>query len=40
MRNPARVVVKVQSKEVKAKTGADGAKVEKEVVEERRIPAK
>ena len=40
LRNPARVVVKVQSKKTKGKTGADGTKVEKEVIEERRIPAK
>ena len=39
LRNPARVVVKVQSKKTKSKS-ADGSKVEKELVEERRIPAK
>ena len=36
LRNPARVVVKVQSKKIKTK-GADGGK---DVIEERRIPAK
>ncbi len=40
LRNPARIVVKVQSKKMKGKAGADGVKVEKEVIEERRIPAK
>lgn len=40
LRNPARIVVKVQSKKVKGKAGVNGAKVEKELVEERRIPAK
>lgn len=39
LRNPARVVVKVQSKKTKGKNGsADGSG--REVVEERRIPAK
>lgn len=38
LRNPARVVVKVQSKKTKTK-GADGAGG-KDVIEERRIPAK
>ncbi|KAI0807622.1 DEAD-domain-containing protein [Fomes fomentarius] len=38
LRNPARIVVKVQSKKTKGKS-ADGSKVEKELVEERRIPA-
>ena len=38
LRNPARIVVKVQSKKTKGKgTAAEGAK---ELVEERRIPAK
>lgn len=42
LRNPARIVVKVQSKKLKGKTiAADGTtKVEREVIEERRIPAK
>lgn len=40
LRNPARIVVKVQSKKVNGKAGVNGAKVEKELVEERRIPAK
>ena len=41
LRNPARVVVKVQSKRTKGKNAAiDGSMTEKEVVEERRIPAK
>ncbi|OJT07859.1 ATP-dependent rRNA helicase SPB4 [Trametes pubescens] len=41
LRNPARIVVKVQSKKLKGKTiAADGTtKVEREVIEERRIPA-
>ncbi|PIL24178.1 transporter [Ganoderma sinense ZZ0214-1] len=38
LRNPARIVVKVQAKKVKEESGVDGAKV-KEVIEERRIPA-
>lgn len=38
LRNPARIIVKVQSKKTKGKgTAAEGAK---ELVEERRIPAK
>ena len=41
LRNPARVVVKVQSKKIKGKSAAaDSSKVEKELIEERRIPAK
>ena len=41
LRNPARIVVKVQSKRTKGKGLApDGTNVEKVVVEERRIPAK
>lgn len=41
LRNPARVVVKVQSKKARCKTiAADGSKIEKEIIEERRIPAK
>ncbi|KAI1794557.1 DEAD-domain-containing protein [Ganoderma leucocontextum] len=39
LRNPARIVVKVQLKKMKGKAGADGVKVEKEAIEERRIPA-
>lgn len=38
LRNPARVVVKVQSKKTKTKGIANGKSVD--VVEERRIPAK
>lgn len=41
LRNPARVVVKVQSKKTKIKgTDAEGGKQIKDVIEERRIPAK
>ncbi|KAI0831513.1 DEAD-domain-containing protein [Trametes gibbosa] len=41
LRNPARIVVKVQAKKSKGKTiAADGTRTEREVVEERRIPAK
>ncbi|KAI0372859.1 DEAD-domain-containing protein [Pilatotrama ljubarskyi] len=40
LRNPARIVVKVQAKKTKGKAvAADGTKVEREVIEERRIPA-
>ncbi|OSD08658.1 DEAD-domain-containing protein [Trametes coccinea BRFM310] len=40
LRNPARIVVKVQAKKTKGKTiASDGTKVEREVIEERRIPA-
>ncbi|KAI8998456.1 DEAD-domain-containing protein [Trametes punicea] len=40
LRNPARIVVKVQAKRTKGKAiAADGSKVEQEVIEERRIPA-
>ncbi|KAH9857084.1 DEAD-domain-containing protein [Lenzites betulinus] len=40
LRNPARIVVKVQAKKSKGKTiAADGTKIEREVIEERRIPA-
>ncbi|KAI0636773.1 DEAD-domain-containing protein [Trametes polyzona] len=40
LRNPARIVVKVQAKKTKGKSvTADGKKVEREVIEERRIPA-
>lgn len=40
LRNPARIVVKVQSKKVKSKDGPDGKTSRGEVIEERRIPAK
>ncbi|EJF66036.1 DEAD-domain-containing protein [Dichomitus squalens LYAD-421 SS1] len=39
LRNPARIVVKVQTKKTKGRAGADGIKADKETVEERRIPA-
>lgn len=40
LRNPARIVVKVQSKKVVREEGTTNAKKEREVFEERRIPAK
>jgi ATP-dependent RNA helicase DDX55/SPB4 len=40
LRNPARVVVKVQSKKTKTKRTTDGDRNVMNVVEERRIPAK
>ncbi|KAI0780729.1 DEAD-domain-containing protein [Trametes elegans] len=39
LRNPARIVVKVQAKKTKGKAIVDGKKAEREVIEERRIPA-
>ena len=42
LRNPARIVVKVQAKKTKGKGKADeyGISTGREIIEERRIPAK
>lgn len=40
LRNPARIVVRVQSKKVKTKVNGGDGQVRGEIIEERRIPAK
>jgi ATP-dependent RNA helicase DDX55/SPB4 len=40
LRNPARIVVKVQSKRVTKDDGLEKCKKDGEILEERRIPAK
>jgi len=40
LRNPARIVVKVQSKRVTKDDGLEKSKKDGEILEERRIPAK
>jgi ATP-dependent RNA helicase DDX55/SPB4 len=40
LRNPARIVVKVQSKKATKDDGSEKPKRDREVLEERRIPAK